>query len=144
MKTTLKQYAKDNNMNIMDAWQALVFKGVFEKPAYTTIRESDNAVVVDAEFIKRKMMSEVVTVKTLTENPQSKMQMPEVKVYDKDGFLLATHVSTPVIPSNNNVELGLSYLDKVGTEKAERKLWEIFGHGLRVHILNLEDEEIEV
>lgn len=144
MKTTLKQYAKDNNMNIMDAWQALVLKGVFEKPVYTTIRESDNAIVVDAEFIKRKMMNEVFTVKTLTENPQSKMQMPEIKVYDRDGFLLATHVSTPVIPSNNNVELGLSYLDKVGTEKAERKLWEIFDHGLRAHILNLENVEIEV
>ena len=144
MKTTLKQYAKDNNMNIMDAWQALVHKGVFEKPVYTTIRESDNAIVIDAEFIKRKMMNEVFTVTSLTENPQSKMQMPEIKVYDKDGFLLATHVSTPVIPSNNNLELGLSYLDKVGIELTERKLWEIFGHGLRAHILNLENVEIEV
>jgi hypothetical protein len=144
MKTTLKQYAKDNNMNIMDAWQALVFKGVFEKPAYTAIRESDNAIVVDAEFIKRKMMNEVFTVKSLTENPQSKMQMPEIKVYDKDGFLLATHMSTPVIPSNNDVEIGFIYTEKAGIEMAERKLWEIFGHGLRAHILNLENVEIEV
>ena len=45
---------------------------------------------------------------------------------------------------NNDVEVGTSVARSTVEKMAEQAMWEILGHGLRAHILNLEDEEIEV
>lgn len=144
MKTTLKQYAKDNNLNVMDAWQTLVRKGVFEKPVYTRLRESDGAIVVDHDYVKKMLDSSTLTTHIQCVNPVTQQLIPEAKVFDKDGFLIAYHVSTTVIPANNDVNVGASYAGSTAMKNAEQAMWEILGHGLRVHILNLENVEIEV
>lgn len=144
MKTTLKQYAVDKGINIMDAWQELVHEGVFKKPVYTRFREKDGAIVVDHDYVEKMLESSTITTQVQCENPITVELIPEAKVFDKDGFLIAHHVSTTVIPANNNVELDASYTQSAARKIAEQAMWEILGHGLRVHILNLEDEEIEV
>ncbi len=86
MKTTLKQYATVKGINILDAWQELVCKGVFKKPVYTRFRESDGVVVLDYDYIKKI----------------------------------------------------------VGANHSRSEVKKIAEQTLRAHILNLEDEEIEV
>ena len=144
MKTTLKQYATVKGISILDAWQELVYEGVFKKPVYTCFRKSDDAIVVDYAYVKMMLESSTVTTQAQRANPVTNQLIPEAKVFDKDGFLIAHHVSTTVIPANNDVEVGTSVASSTAKKIAEQAMWEILGHGLRAHILNLEDEEIEV